>query len=134
MVKSCTSSSQFSADWSCENALDESTSTAWATSGEGVGSWIEFEFNKSEYLQRMIYDNRDSVKGANKKVLLEFSDGTTQEFDLDEDETTVELAGKQTTSVKITVQEVYSTHNNGAKEITFERVGKISSFFFYGSN
>ncbi len=37
----CSASTKYSSDYSCEKAIDNNLQTDWATSGEGVGSWIE---------------------------------------------------------------------------------------------
>lgn len=37
----CTASSQYSPNWSCKKALIEGPTT-WASKGQGVGAWIEF--------------------------------------------------------------------------------------------
>ena len=142
-ITSCSASSEYSKNFICENAYgahgafaaNGNSHTEWATRGEGVGSWIELDFQEPIYINSMMYINR-AYGEANRRVKLTFSDGSSQEPDQDlwrppnyqpgwaeeaetREKSTVPLNGVGTSSVKIEVLEVWSINNNGAREIEF---------------
>jgi len=137
-ITSCTASSEYSASFSCEKAYDGQTGakgsgrdigTAWATQGEGIGSWIELHFDQPTTINMMKYANRDAHTGSqesNRVVGLTFSDGTIAIVELvdptsvaDDWLTEYNFPSVTTTFVLITVVTVWGTAHNGAEEIAF---------------
>merc|ERR1712008_187397 len=129
---SCTASSEYDARHGCENTYDGQMSgqgsrndagKAWATKGEGEGSWIKLNFDRLTTINTMEYYNRDAFRNneANTDVSLLFSDGSTQIVNgiSQNDSSTHMFSAVSTTSVKITVTGVHGTVNNGAEEIIF---------------
>ena len=116
----CSSSSEYDSRYTCSKAFDGSVVTAWATKGEGVGSWIWLQLDGAYTLATMDYANRGGNE-RNKVVRLEFSDGSTQQVTLQNSAATARLilTPVSTTFVKIVVISVYSTYHNGANEISF---------------
>jgi len=122
-ITSCASSSQYSPRYGCENVFDGLASD-WATYFQGVDSWIRLYFDELTVINTIEYVNRGAAVEANKDITLLFSDGSTQTV------TDISITGSSihtftdvtTTSVEITVDKVWSTWNNGAREITFSYV------------
>ena len=132
-VASCTASSEHSSSYSCDNAFDGAQAAqgsandagiAWATRGEGVGSWIEATFAQPVTINTMMYANRDahaSGSESNRDVRLTFSDGSYA------DVAGISAVGSSThafpatltSTVRVTVRAVHGAVNNGAEEITF---------------
>ena len=73
---SCTASSEYEKmpEYACTKAFDGDASTAWATSGEGVGAWIQLQFPGARSLAAMHYTQSEHER--NEKVELEFSGST----------------------------------------------------------
>jgi len=116
---SCTASSEFDAQYGCANVAN--SDGEWATKAEATGSWIQMNFASETTINTMKYTNRDFIE-SNKKVQLEFSDGSTVVVDditQSEVVSTHRFPSVSTSSVKISVIEHYTWVNNGAKEITF---------------
>ena len=119
-VASCSASSEYSYYYVCENAYDGDVEEAWATNGEGVGSWIEFNFDENYRITKMEFTNRPGDVDKTSQILLTFSDGETQTVDLERDVTIAELVETNSVnSVRIEVTGVYGSMNNGAMEIKF---------------
>lgn len=104
-------------------AFDGSTSTEWATRGQGTGSWIKANFlatvTQFTYKQRGVRSS-----GWNRGIRVEFSNGYTQKFTLKDTSAvqTFTLSRPVSTAfVKIVVEDVYHKNNNGAAEIEFFR-------------
>ena len=120
-VNSCSASSQYSQCFGCMNAFNGGGEETWATAGQGAGSWIKANFVGT--VTKFSYQNRMSNnKYWNKGILLEFSDGSTQTYQLKEgsDAQTFTLSKPVTTTfVKIVVVSHYNKNNNGAAEIVF---------------
>ena len=136
---SCSASSEYDNRFLCENAFDSDPDSEWVTRGEPVGSWIqsnfaigaEYSVTRFEYSQR-IYD-RD-----NRKITLSFSDGSTQSFVLQDDVRSIQsfaVSPVQTSFVRLTVDSVYESANNGARQIIFYggRVGRSGNFYLPAS-
>ena len=121
-IVSCSASSEFSSDWGCSYAHDgifERTSE-WATSGEGVGSWIQLNFDSSYTVHMIRYCNREDYREANKNLRLEFSDGSTTDLTVPQEGCgSTYFQATTTTFARIVVESVYTTVNNGAQEIEF---------------
>ena len=137
---SCTASStlrfwprigaNYSSSYACDSAFDEKAGTAWATKGEGVGSWIESDLGGTFSVSRFDYVQRANAREHNKDILLAFSDGSSQNFTLqstDKVQTFTISPARATTSVKLTVNSVYATTNNGAVAIRFYAVQNFCS-------
>ncbi len=124
-VTSATASTKLSSDYQAMNAFNriwsDGPGKSWATKGEGIGSWIKAEFSRLYRVQEFKYMQRNSLSQANRMITLEFSDGSTQSFELVQNNAVLEfsLSTVITTSVKVTVDSVYGTINNGANEIEF---------------
>ena len=120
-VNSCSSSSKLSTDFDCMNAFDGTTDKTWVTKSEGRGSWIKA--NIVGTVTKFSYQHRISKQQYwNKDIRLEFSDGSTQSYQL-EAESGVQpftlLKPVTTAFVKIVVVSHYNQNNNGASEIEF---------------
>ena len=120
-VNSCSSSSKFSKDFGCMNAFDGTAEKTWATNAQGSGSWIKADFAGT--VTKFSYQHRVSKqKYWNKDIRLEFSDGSTQSYQL-KAESGVQMFTLSkpvtTTFVKIVVVSHYHKSNNGAREIEF---------------
>eukprot|EP00931_Biecheleriopsis_adriatica_P097909 TRINITY_DN7178_c0_g1_i3.p1 TRINITY_DN7178_c0_g1~~TRINITY_DN7178_c0_g1_i3.p1 ORF type:complete len:1515 (-),score=294.48 TRINITY_DN7178_c0_g1_i3:52-4542(-) len=119
-VTSCSASSELDFSHPCSKSMDGDLSSSWATSGQGLGSWIKFEFAGAVIINMMKYANRGG-KNTNQDVELTFSDGSSTTVRLKDDAAlnSFPIPETTTTSVKIVVASVYSTDNNGAQEIEF---------------
>jgi len=123
----CKASSEFNKKFGCKKAFDGNLSvgkkkSAWATKGEGIGSWIQATFNKTFAINQLKILQRHFPAESNKKVELQFSSGLKQMATLpakgDKHWNIIRLSnGVLSDSVKITVKDVYGTINNGFKEI-----------------
>ena len=104
-------------------AFDGSSSTEWATAGQGTGSWIKANFlatvTQFTYKQRGV-----RTSGWNRGIRVEFSGGYTQRYTLQDTSAvqTFTLSRPVSTAfVKIVVEDVHYHNNNGAAEIEFFR-------------
>ena len=112
-------SSEHPGNYKCKNAFDGSTSSEWATQGEGSGSWIMATFAGCTQITAFKYQNRAAIE-ANKNVTLTFSQGAAQTFTMSETGlNTYAVSPQATTFVKITIDSHYTKVNNGARMITF---------------
>ena len=119
-VDSCSASSQYSRNNGCEHAFDGSHRNEWVTKGEGEGSFIIA--NLVGTVSKFSYKQRTSKADWNKDIRLEFSDGSTQTYQLQAtaDVQTFTLSKPvNTTFVKIVVVSTHGKLNNGAAEIQF---------------
>ena len=119
-VDCCSASSQYSRNRGCEHAFDGSHRNEWVTKGEGAGSWIIAYLVGT--VSKFTYKQRTSRADWNKDIRLEFSDGSSQNYQLqataDVQMFTLSKAVK-TTFVKIVVVSTHGKLNNGAAEIEF---------------
>jgi len=123
----CEASSEFNRKFGCRKAFDGNLSigkrkNAWASKGEGVGAWIMAKFDKTYAVNQLKILQRHFPGESNKQVEIQFSSGLKQLATLpakgDKHWNIVRLSnGVLTSSVKVTVKEVYGTVNNGFKEI-----------------
>ena len=125
-VKSCQASSEHDSNYKCMNAFDQiledGGGKSWATKGQGVNSWIKADFFKLTTVTSFNYMQRNCQCEHNNRIRLEFSDGSSQTFDLKKDNSlqTLRLSKPvKTTYAKIVVVSVHATVNNGANEIQF---------------
>ena len=119
-VDSCSASSQHSNHHDCMKAFDGSSTTEWATAGQGTGSWIKANFLAT--VTKFTYKQRQA--GRNRGIRVEFSGGYIQKYTLKDTSAvqTFTLSRPVSTAfVKIVVEDVYHKHNNGAAEIEFFR-------------
>ena len=119
-VDCCSASSQYSHNHGCPNAFDGTHRNEWATKGEGAGSWIIAYLVGT--VSKFTYKQRTSRADWNKDIRLEFSDGSTQTYQLQAtaDVQTFTLSKPvKTTYVKIVVVSTHNKLNNGAAEIQF---------------
>ncbi len=111
--------------YGCSKAIDGNESdgdgTAWATKGQGVGSWLQLQFAGSYAITKMRYKQRSCACEWNRVVRLEFDDGSTQKIELGNvlGPADYALQAVTTQKVKLVVETVYGTTNNGAAEIEF---------------
>ncbi|GMV39100.1 MAG: hypothetical protein AMXMBFR64_08160 [Myxococcales bacterium] len=109
--------------YGCSNAVDgaynDGATDAWATNGQGVGSWLTIKLDKNYQLRKIGYKQRGCSCEWNKDIRLNFSDGSIQTVTLANSQGTnlYDLAPVVTNQVTITVLSVWSTVNNGANEI-----------------
>ena len=122
-VDSCSASSQHSNPHDCTKAFDGSSTTEWATAGQGAGSWIKANFLAT--VTRFTYKQRAArTSGRNRGIRVEFSDGYTQKYTLQDTSAvqTFTLSRPVSTAfVEIVVEDVHYKNNNGAAEIAFFR-------------
>jgi len=130
-VPSCSASSEYSdanlpaGTYACTKAFDGSLSTAWATQGQGSGSWIKAELGNMYTVTAFKYQNR-AANEANKAITVSFSLGAPQTFTLAQtglDSHTLNPP-VATSSVTITVDSAYTTFNNGALKIEIYAKGQ----------
>ena len=118
---SASASSESSKSRRCENAFI-SNDEQWGTTNEGAGagSWTQSNFGAHHTVNRFEYQQRRGQEN-NKKITLSFSDGSSQSFTLVEGYSLqfFPVDEVHTTFVKITVDSVYQTSNNGATRIAF---------------
>ena len=102
-------------------AFDADPDSDWATYREGAGSWIQSEFGATYRVARFEYRHRRHDED-NRQITLSFSDGSSQTFILQDDVNDTQsfaVTPVQSSFVRITVDSVYETVNNGARQITF---------------
>ena len=129
-METCSESSRYAGEgnWGCAQPYNDVGNGDYASNGEGVGLWIEYQFANAYDLTRMFFGNRGSGE-ANSHVRLTFLDGSEELIDLNL--TIADLDVKSTTSVRLIVTQVYGTKNNGARNIKF--YGKPSIIIFLQS-
>ena len=120
----CLASTECSNVYSCEKAFDGFLTDGWASSYEGVGAWIQLNFDKLYSITKIAVMQRPQQSESIKDVSLEFSDGTLVTFVLPNTPNQwieIDLAtyGDVITSnyVNITVRSVYTGINSGFTEI-----------------
>ncbi len=111
---------QKSKTYKVENVIDDNESTAWieGVNGDGIGEYIEFSSKGTFRVDKIdiingLSKSEKTYKNNNriKKVVIEFSDKTQQVYELKDnnmDYQTIDIGGKNTNSIKITIQEVYT--------------------------
>jgi len=105
-----------------ENAIDGQNDTTWRVDGDGVGDWLELDFDAEVSVSKVGiipgYDKIDAADGTDrfaqnrvvKKARLEFSDGSSvsAEFAQQRDMQFVELPKPiRTHSIRIVIEETY---------------------------
>ena len=125
---SCSASSDSGGAFTCESAFDSDPESDWATRRQGVGSWIQSNFGAEYLVTRFEYRHR-IFNEDNRQITLSFSDGSTQSFVLQDDIRSIQpfaVSPGRTSFVRLTVDSVYETVDNGARQIIFygELVGR----------
>ena len=95
---------------------------SWATKRAGQGSWIQANFPDEATVTKFQYVQRHTEH--NKAIRLTFSDGSSQDFELESSTSVQTLVLDKvavTTFVKITVRSTYRKHPwfTGANKIIF---------------
>lgn len=112
-------------------AFDNNPSTAWCegASGEGVGEWLNFEFDRTVNLRQIKiqpgYFKTAQIWRDNNRVaeaLIEFSDGTNRRATFsDQMQTqTVEVGQKQTRWVRVTIEDIFPGAHDSADTLISE--------------
>ena len=111
---------QNSKNYKVENAIDDNISTSWieGVNGDGIGEYIEFSskdtfrVDKIDIINGLSKSEKTYMKNNRiKKVIIEFSDKSQQVYELEDNNVeyqTIHIGGKDTSSIKITIQEVYT--------------------------
>ena len=129
----CTASSEEVSFLSCEKAFDgiatgdwasEIRGSAWASNGEGVGAWIKAYFNEPYQVKKVSLIQRANKDERNREVELEFSEGETKVWVLESGSQSNYIQSAftlgtaiQTSSLKVTILDVFGTINNGWEEV-----------------
>ena len=141
MPKTCSASSTHTS-YSCDNAIDDDPNTDWATLGEGIGAWIQLNFEHTFKITSIRIKHRatgeDPSSELFKGMSIEFSDGNHVEFTLNDNHhqsengltwNDIELPSNPVSNyLKITVTSVYSSSNNGFSDI--EIFGCVTGILF----
>lgn len=88
----------------------------WFSANQGIGGYIQVDFKTKYQVSVIKIRNRDNKAERNKKILITFSEGTSESFDLrdtDVPEMLILSKAVTTSSVNIKVTEVYGQINNG---------------------
>lgn len=130
----CTSSDDQNGRFPCENLLDndhKALETEWRARTKVATPWLDLQFvDGAIQIDRMAYIQRHHVKDMIRNVRLEFSDGSSQTVELqnNRDHNVYQLKPVKTTFVKITAQSYYGTSTTpGARGIHFFPAGKWSA-------
>ena len=150
-ITDCTASTEYSDQFSCEKAYDNNgrqNEGEFATASE-FGGWIQMNFAQQTNIGSMAFQQRWAEIDWCTSITLQFSDGSTQQIQLQQDPAivTYPIQPVATTSVKITFAaprypqgsqppEGYDalTGNTGAKEIQFFEVGDSPHGCWIGLN
>ncbi len=151
-ITSCTASSEFSDQYSCDRAYDNNGARdegEWATASE-FGGWIQLNFDGQINIGSMAFQQRWAEVDWATAATLQFSDGSTQQVQLNQvpDIVTYQISPPKITSfVKITFDTVKypqgstppegydaNTGNVGAKEIQFFEDGVTPHGCWIGLN
>ncbi|GAB1601953.1 hypothetical protein Ahia01_000473900 [Argonauta hians] len=125
-------SSIYSNTTNCVEAIDGKLdhNSMWMSKTEGVGSWIKLGFSTFYLIKRARIMQHSSIHEQTKDIMMTFSDGSNQTFTLSEnngtswkDEVAIwddfHLKPVLTNTVNISVLSVYSSYNNGFRELEF---------------
>lgn len=111
---------QYGYTYEAEHVLDNNTQTAWAEGvpGNGCGEWIQVNLEREQVVSAIEiingYAKSQSLYQKNaraKRVKLEFSDGSSQEIELQDGQMTSQkqsITPVSSSYVKITILEVYA--------------------------
>eukprot|EP00043_Microstomoeca_roanoka_P017215 m.179182 g.179182 ORF g.179182 m.179182 type:complete len:515 (+) comp16599_c11_seq1:97-1641(+) len=125
-ITSCSASSEYDGNYACRFAYNgvwaDGGGNAWATRGQGVGSWIVLRFSQPRRVNRFVYQQRSCACEWFRQLRLDFSDGSSRTLDLPNNQGPVTLTfaySTPTTYVRVYATAVYSTTNNGFNELQF---------------
>ena len=122
----CSASTEHSAGFTCQKAIDGNSRTDWATSHEGAGAWIQLNFPKKYEVKSLALTHRATGGNRNgelfKDLTFEFSNGQTAgPFTMDNSagsSKSFNIPNKIVSKfVKIIATSAYTTINNGFSEI-----------------
>lgn len=111
---------QKSKNYKVENVIDNNKSTAWieGVDGDGIGEYIKFSSKNTFRVDKIdiingLTKSEKTYKNNNriKKIIIEFSDKSQQVYELKDnnmDYQTIDIGGKNTNSIKIIIQYVYT--------------------------
>lgn len=111
---------QKSKNYKVENVIDNNKSTAWieGVDGDGIGEYIKFSSKNTFRVDKIdiingLSKSEKTYKNNNriKKIIIEFSDKSQQVYELKDnnmDYQTIDIGGKNTNSIKIIIQGVYT--------------------------
>ena len=124
-IRGCTSSTQYSAMNSCEMAFDTdlyADSTDWATHNEGVGAWIQLDFQETYEIESLEIRHRSQVPAMRfEEIKLEFSNEQSYDYTLNDDpmisNKVVFLKLMISAFLRITTTSTYGTLDNGYSDI-----------------
>ena len=118
-IMSCSTSSEYSASYTCDKAFDGNEGDGWATSGEGDGAWIKVNLDSLHHLTKVMVMQRSGEYF--KDISLDFLDGGSKDFTLSNSKVweEIELADNNITTnyVKISAINVHNKVNNGFAEL-----------------
>lgn len=116
--KSCSCSS-YKPGYNCEYGFSErgidEVAGMWVSDKEGVGAWIQVDFNNMFEISKFVYKNRLNPSERSSKLKIEFSNGDIKYLDLKNSDKLVEITFEPiiAISIKITIIGVYGPINNG---------------------
>ncbi|XP_048575351.1 uncharacterized protein LOC5511746 isoform X2 [Nematostella vectensis] len=118
----CNASTEFDVNYPCTKAIDGNKDSEWRSKGQGVGASINIEL-RGTYLVNMvrIYQRIESASQS-QDVRIEFSDCSVISVKLEnnlQDFNEFHFSSRLTSWVKLLVSSVYTTQDNGFKEIEF---------------
>lgn len=121
-----------------ENAYDKDIYTCWSegVKGLGAGEWIRFTSSEKQYIKGLIINNGNQKNKRTlrnnslaKKISIEFSDGTSEEYDLIKANTPLDKAinikfkkPKLTKYIKITILEGQKGENDKKNKVCISEV------------
>eukprot|EP00040_Diaphanoeca_grandis_P028845 m.167802 g.167802 ORF g.167802 m.167802 type:complete len:2710 (-) comp31477_c0_seq1:197-8326(-) len=117
----CTESTAYSASHACGQALDDYWWSNWVAAGEGVGAWIQVNYDRALTIDELLFSNRCNSERI-ERVRLEFSDGTNQTIVLPDDceHNSHNISTVNTSFVRVVIEAVYRGTNHGAVKLEFQ--------------
>jgi len=118
--KTCSASSELGNGFQkCEHGLagkmEDSPFAMWASDGEGLSAWMKVEFKAPVQITKIEYRSRAAANERNKRITVKFDDGQKFQTVLRNTDAIQPLNVEPvaTESLKFTIDEVYSSNNNG---------------------
>lgn len=126
----CSTSLQMApiASQGCQQSVDGTTGAQWRTQSDNEGAWILLEVAEGTkvVVDEMKFTNRCSSR-SNRRIRLEFSDGSNQTVELSDSCNTeaFALSPVETSFIRLVVESVHyeGSKTNGAREIEFSHIG-----------
>ena len=115
----CTSSSFYSNDYTCDKLYDDNEGTEWYTkAGKAQNSWVKIDFNDVLRLSQIQIKQVGANFGAFKTIRISFSNGQSQDMDLSDVETQWNIAAFSppidTTNLQLSAIDYYTPENLGS--------------------